>query len=132
MVCRYLSAMPMYWPVFASRIVPVSGSTMPPVAGSINWPDASVISPVLALTLDEALAELLDDASVLAEALLDAELSAEADEEADAEALGVLVPAVLCVNGMACWNLAQTSFAELDQTTRLGSEGAALMGMVCA
>ena len=39
--------MPIYCPVFASRIAPVSGSTIPPVLGSSSVPSAWVISPVV-------------------------------------------------------------------------------------
>lgn len=112
---------------------------MPPVAGSISWPEEFVINPVVALTLDDALAD--EDVDVEADAAeldedcvealeLDAVEDAALDEEDDALAEEVLC--VDCVSGCAFWNLAQTSLAELDHTTRFLSEGAASTGMVCA
>lgn len=102
---------------------------MPPVAGSISWPEEFVINPVVALTLDDALAdeEVDADAAELDEDCVEA---LELEDEDDALADAVLC--VDCVSGCAFWNLAQTSLAELDHTTRFLSEGAASTGMVCA
>ena len=123
MALRYRSAMPMYCPVLASRIVPVSGSTIPLVLGSMSCPCASVMSPVVGSTVCVDVADGEDDEE-------EDDDDDEDDDDEDDDGDLVVEDSFCSVRGLWLRILVHTASAAEDHTTLFGSLGAASTGVV--